>query len=124
MDAARQRRALDHRGAGLRCGCTDRALAQLTRKKRKEIWIRRTFELLQVPDDLRLIIHHDEDAEVLLNGVPAATLQGSVTDYTIVPLAPQAIIALWPGRNLIAIHCSQTSGGQYIDAGLVQVSLP
>ncbi len=86
-----------------------------------DIWIRRPFELKEIPSDLKLWVHHDEDAEVYLNGVPAAELRGFTGTYTAYPLSEAAIKALKPGRNIIAIHCHQTTGGQYIDAGFVQV---
>ena len=91
-----------------------------------DIWIRRTFSLRSVPplDSLRLRIHHDEDAEVYLNGVLAARLTGYTVRYIQIPIRPQAVRALRQGTNLIAIHCHQTGGGQYIDAGLVQVIPP
>ena len=87
-----------------------------------EIWLRRTFELpagrLANP---HLSIHHDEDAEIYLNGVLAARVRGFTTDYVELPLAPDARAALKPGKNVIAIHCKQTGGGQYIDAGIVDL---
>ena len=86
------------------------------------IWLRRDFELpAGAFTDLQLVIHHDEDAEVYLNGVLAATLRGYTTDYETSPLGAEAKAALVPGRNVIAIHCRQTGGGQYIDAGLADI---
>jgi hypothetical protein len=88
-----------------------------------DIWIRRDFELTgEVPSDVQLLIHHDEDAEVYLNGKLAAKLKGFTTSYTTVMLAGEAQKALKAGQNTIAIHCKQTTGGQYIDAGLVSVT--
>jgi hypothetical protein len=88
----------------------------------RDIWLRRTVPL---PDlrgaEAQLRVHHDEDAEIYLNGVPAATLSGYTTGYEAVPIAPAAAAALRPGPLTIAVHCRQTSGGQYIDVGLVQV---
>ena len=91
-----------------------------TEWKTGDIWLRREVTL---PDftlkDLRLVLHHDEDAEVYLNGVLAVKTTGWIGDYDEFDLTPESIKTLKPGRNLIAIHCHQTGGGQYIDAGLV-----
>jgi len=90
--------------------------------KTADIWLRREFELpASATGELRLSLHHDEAAEVFLNGVLAAEVSGYVHDYEEVPLLPAGRAALKPGRNLIAIHCHQTIGGQYVDAGLVEV---
>jgi hypothetical protein len=87
-----------------------------------DIWLRREFEMPEGKfTDLQLNIHHDEDAEVYLNGVLAASFTGYTTDYETAPLSAAAKIALNPGKNIIAIHCKQTAGGQYIDVGFVDV---
>jgi hypothetical protein len=40
--------------------------------------------------------------------------------YVELPLTTEAVTALHSGRNLLAVHCHQNSGGQYVDAGLVE----
>jgi hypothetical protein len=90
-----------------------------------DIWIRREFDLAaRPPKNLQLLIHHDEDAEVYINGVLAARLSSYRSKYEPVPLFEAARRTLRPGRNTIAVHCHQTSGGQYIDVGLVEVKDP
>jgi hypothetical protein len=74
-----------------------------------------------VPAGLHICVHHDEDAEIYLNGVLAAKLSGYTSDYVLVPVKHDAVATLKAGSNGIAIHCRQTRGGQYIDAGLVVV---
>jgi hypothetical protein len=82
------------------------------------IWLRRTFELQEGSwHELQLRIHHDEDAEVYVNGVRVASLSGYTAGYDDTVLSPAAREAFRPGVNVLAIHCRQTSGGQYIDAG-------
>jgi hypothetical protein len=95
-----------------------------TEWKTDDIWIRREFELANVPKgDVYLFLHHDEDAEVYINGVLAAKVAGYITDYEEVAILPTARAALKAGKNTIAIHCHQTKGGQYIDAGLVTLEV-
>jgi hypothetical protein len=93
-----------------------------TEWKGSDIWIRRTFEL---PDKksgrTHLSIHHDEDAEVYINGRLANKLEGYTTSYIQIELDEKALQALKVGSNCIAVHCHQTGGGQYIDVGLVEV---
>jgi hypothetical protein len=90
-----------------------------------DIWLRRQFTLTSAPlKDPQLLMHHDEDAEVYLNGVLAARIPGYTTDYDVIDLAPEARGMIKPGTNLLAVHCHQTTGGQYIDVGLVVPSLP
>lgn len=87
-----------------------------------DIWIRRTFDLPTMDFSLlSLYIHHDEDAEIYVNGVLAGKLGGYTAKYVARKL-PEAVTAtLKPTGNVIAIHCHQTTGGQYIDAGLAVV---
>jgi hypothetical protein len=93
-----------------------------TEWKTADIWVRRSFELKELPKgEVMLRLHHDEDAEVYINGVLAAKVAGYITDYTEVPLTAAGRKVLKAGANVIAIHCHQTGGGQYIDAGLVEV---
>jgi hypothetical protein len=85
-----------------------------------DIWLRREFKLNH--EDLRgalLQLHHDEDVEIYLNGVLAARAPEFVTSYDLVKINPEAIAALKPGVNVMAVHCHQSRGGQYIDVGIV-----
>jgi len=96
-------------------------IASATPWTTSDIWIRRTFEIPAVPAKLALSVFHDEDAEIYLNGKEAAKLTGFNTSYDQFPLGPDAVKLLNPGKNSIAIHCKQTTGGQNIDCGIVEL---
>jgi hypothetical protein len=88
-----------------------------------DIWLRRTITLDQVPEngEIMLSIHHDENAQVYINGKLVRRLRGFTTSYRPVALGEDAREALRAGENVIAVHCRQTGGGQYIDVGLVEI---
>jgi hypothetical protein len=90
-----------------------------------DIWIRREVVLDGTAKNPFLTLHHDEDTEVFIDGEPAVTLKGFTTNYAYVPLSDAAARAVQrAGRVVLAIHCKQTTGGQYIDCGLVDVFYP
>jgi len=96
-----------------------------TEWKTGDIWLRRNFDLpVEKTSDLKLLLHHDEDAEVYINGVLAAQASGYTSDYEQLDLSIDGRAALKPSGNVLAVHCHQTDGGQYIDAGLVRIIMP
>jgi hypothetical protein len=91
----------------------------------RNIWLRREVELTagQLPG-LRLWLHHDEDVTVYVNGTEVFRGAGFVTGYEAIELSPAALAAFKPGKNLIAVHCLQNTGGQYVDLGFVREVAP
>jgi hypothetical protein len=89
-----------------------------TEWKTPAIWMRTQFGLEVLPKSLVLEIHHDEDVEVYLNGQLIHQATGYQTDYATVELPAAALEFLQTGRNIIAVHCRQTGGGQYVDLAL------
>ena len=62
--------------------------------------------------------HHDEDMAVYVNGKPLLTRKGYITEYADYVLSAEEVNLFVEGENVIAIHCRQTTGGQYVDVGL------
>lgn len=87
-----------------------------------DIWLRREVNIPKgkLPD-VELWLHHDDDVQVYINGILAVRRSGWTTSYDAVPLSESAREALKAGENLIAIHCQQDGGGQYVDAGFVDL---
>jgi hypothetical protein len=92
-----------------------------TEWKTNDIWLRREFTLpATLRKDPTLWMHYDESPDVYLNSVLAAQPNGYVSEYGEVAIDPAARATLRPGKNVLAVHCRQTTGGQYIDVGLVE----
>ena len=96
-----------------------------TEWKSNDIWMRTA---VTVSDEhfvsLHFRIHHDDDAEVYINGVLAGSYDRYTSEYEEVPLTPEGRNAIKPGKNTIAVHCKQIKGGQYIDVGIVDLLPP
>lgn len=80
-----------------------------------DIWLRKSLLLSEIPAEPVLLIHHDEDVEVYINGKLVVSLSGWTQDYESVAIAPQHRDALKVGDNTLAVHCHQNTGGQFID---------
>lgn len=90
--------------------------------KTPDIWLRRTIEIPAGKlADPHFLVHHDEDSELYIDGVLAAKVSGFITSYLPVPVSDAARAKLTPGKHTLAIHCKQTGGGQYIDAGIIDL---
>ncbi|WP_146571479.1 glycoside hydrolase family 2 protein [Botrimarina hoheduenensis] len=84
-----------------------------------DIWMRKAYQLESGVKNPVLLIHHDDEAQVYLNGQLIAELEGYTTDYQLIRLDAKAAAALRKGTNTLAVHCQQSSRGQFIDAHLV-----
>jgi len=88
----------------------------------RDVWTRSWFDY--TPKDLNkllLSLRHDDDVEVYLNGQSiyrcAPCYNGG---YAQLDLDAEIRKALVPGRNLLAIHCTNTGGPSFIDAGILE----
>lgn len=85
-----------------------------------DIWIRRWVD---IPDDTQthmvFRVWHTGDAEIYVNGAEAAEVTGDSHGYVTVPMNMSGRYALRPGRDLIAVHCHQSSGRKFLDLGIV-----
>ena len=91
--------------------------------KNADIWLRRTVNpgalTSQQISNLVFTVYHDEDVDVYINGVAAASASGYTTAYTYLAVNAAGQAAIIPNAsNLLAVHCHQTGGGQYIDVGI------
>ncbi len=84
-----------------------------------DIWLRKVVEAGEGAEEHALYICHNDDADVYLNGRLIATLGGAVLRYKLLPVGAEGAAALRPGHNVLAVHCHNERGVQFIDAHLV-----
>lgn len=88
----------------------------------RDVWVRKYFEGMSSSSITKLLLRlrHDDDVEIYLNGESiyscAPCYKGG---YDNLPLSNTIKEKIKPGKNLLAIHCTNTGGPGFIDAGLV-----
>ena len=91
----------------------------------RDIWVRRTFKYTKTDiNKLVLKLHHDDEAEVYLNGEKINASSGANGDLLMTELNSDVISKLKNGENVLAMHCINTGGGAWIDAGLADELKP
>jgi len=84
----------------------------------KDIWVRREFTLPEDTGkgDLYLIYSHDDNFELYLNGEKLVDTGYSWKNNVMLKITRDQLVP--GGKNLIAVHCHNRTGGAYVDFGL------
>jgi len=91
-----------------------------TRWDTSDLWLRRTFDWKGGNlKDAGLVIFHDEDTEVYVNGKKIWSRSGFGTAYEMFSVTDALKSALRKGQNTLAVHTHQSAGGQFIDLALL-----
>lgn len=87
----------------------------------EQIWLRKSFSCTHDElDKALLVMHHDDDVEVYLNGKPLISLDRWNDRYEAFDVTEAVCSAMKKGANMLAIHGRQHhGGGQFIDAALL-----
>ena len=85
------------------------------------IWVRREFEESDKNlDDLFLKLEHDDDVEVYLNGKNIYAEKGATGKFILIDVNNAIKNNLKNGKNVLALHCANTGGAAFLDAGIVK----
>lgn len=86
----------------------------------KDIWVRRSFDLSKdySSESVFLEYSHDDIFELYINGVQVIATDYCWNNNVMKELPAEAKAALKPGKNVIAAHCHNKTGGGLVDFGL------
>ena len=89
-------------------------------EQNSDIYVRRTFDIneLESERDFYIIYSHDDVFELYLNGEKLVTTGEEWKNNVYLKLTDEAKKKLRKGKNVIAAHCHNTTGGAYVDFGL------
>lgn len=85
---------------------------------RSDIRLRKTFRMEAAPEALTLDLLHAGSIDVYINGVPVHRDGETTQERHPVVLGSEALQALHPGENVLAVHARKDGGQRYLDVGL------
>ena len=90
------------------------------REQNSDLYVRRTFSLTSadLSSDLWLMYSHDDVFEIYINGTKVADTGETWREGVKLHLTSDLKRLLKEGKNVIAAHCHNTTGGAYTDFGL------
>lgn len=86
----------------------------------KDIWVRREFTLddININNSIYLEYSHDDIFELFLNGEKIVSTGYEWKNNVLIELKEDVKKKLRKGKNVIAAHCHNTTGGAYVDFGI------
>lgn len=101
-------------------GSSDRSMIGTPWKSEPDIWVRREFNLNEDLSNrpVYLKYSHDDVFELYLNGERLVATDYCWRDNVLLELTAETKKKLRKGKNVIAAHCHNTTGGAYVDFGL------
>ncbi|MCM1111042.1 MAG: DUF4965 domain-containing protein [Clostridium sp.] len=96
-------------------------------RENSDLYVRRTVELTpeDLEGDLFVVYSHDDVFNLYLNGTKIADTGETWREGVRLELTPELKKLLHPGKNVIASHCHNTTGGAYTDFGIYRnISAP
>ena len=89
-------------------------------EENSDLYVRRSFDLTEedLKNDLYLVYSHDDVFELFINGTSVVNTGETWREGIKLHLTDDMKKLLKPGKNVIASHCHNTTGGAYTDFGL------
>lgn len=95
-------------------------------RENTDVYIRREVELTadQLAEDLYLKYSHDDVFQLYVNGTEVASTGETWVDNVVLHVDEEMKKLFHEGKNIIAAHCHNTTGGAYADFGLFRNIMP
>ena len=87
-----------------------------------DIWLRKEVIIKEQLNQPVIKIAYDDDYEVYINGELVLAGSGASRSYKYLMLDGDQATFFKKGKNLIAVHCKNTGGGQHIDVGIGKIA--